>query len=203
MPSILELLEENVRQELGANMLATVRAVGAERQTESGALARAAAFVRALAEVRKKPLTDVCVQAARKLVTPAFSEVTFITRRYSSTRAILLQVNSVAGDLFALLYPGHSAPYVDVELQGADALRLTVSGPPEVGAFLEGLILGSTDHFEERATVRRVPAAVGGAPRQTLDVAFEGERRAGTGTPPPPGTERRAGVLDGVTTFLR
>ena len=203
MPSILELLEENVRQEFGANTLATVRAVGAERQSGNGALPRAFAFIAALAEVRRRPLTDTCAHLARQLVKPAFGEITFIPRRYTSTRAILLQINAVGTDLFALLYPGHSAPYVDVELQGADSMRLTVSGASEMAAFLEGLILGISDYFEERVTVRRLPAPVGGAARHLMDVVFEGERRAGTGTPPLPGAERRAGVLGGVNTFLK
>ena len=203
MPSILELLEDIVRQEFGANTLATVRAVGAERQVANGALPRASAFIAALAEVRKKPHADTCAHVGRQLVAPAFGELTFITRRYSSTRAILLQVNAVGTDLFALLFPGHSAPYVDIELQGTDSMRLSVSGSGELAAFLEGLILGASDYFEERVIVHRLSAPVGGAERQLVDVAFEGERREGTGTPPAPGAERRAGVLGGVTTFLR
>ncbi len=203
MPSILEMLDDIVRQEYGANTLATVRAVGAERQSGSGALARTSAFVVALAEVRRQPLTDFCSQMARKLVVPAFGEVAFIIRRFASTRAMLLQVNAVSTDMFAQLFPGHTAPYIDVELQGAESLRLTVTDSAEVASFVEGLILGSSDHFEERVTVRRPVASGGGAARHLIDVLFEGERRAGTGSPPSPGAERRAGVLGGVTTFLR
>jgi len=90
-----------------------------------------------------------------------------------------------------------------VELRGADSLRLTVTGADEVAAFIEGMILGASDHFDERVTVRRLPAPAGGAARHLLEVVFEGERRVGTGSPPPPGAERRAGVLGGVTTFLK
>ena len=63
MRSILVLLEDIVREEFGANDLAKVRAVAAERFEDvangTGPAGRVAAFVRAISEVRRRPLPEV------------------------------------------------------------------------------------------------------------------------------------------------
>jgi len=204
MPTMLVLLEDVVRKEFGPTVLAATRAVASEHATSSEVMPRACAFVAALGELRRQPVTSMARLVGERLVAPLFVAAPFIARRYSSTRAILLQVTSVVNDLMALLLPGATAPDIDVELQDMDTLRLSTIVSPELAALIEGMVLGSAAHFNERVQVRRSESTVGAVVRFQVDATFEPERRTGSGTPPsPPGVERRTGVLKGANTFLR
>jgi hypothetical protein len=194
MRSILVLLEDIVRLEFGANDLAKVRAVAAERFDDiangTGPAGRVAAFVRAISEVRRRPLPEVYTFVGMRLTETVVKDFPMTTRDRHSSRQVLQELNQIAPAVLDALVPGVDAPAFDVELVDAEALRLSFLGSSDAASLLEGVVRGLGQHFGERVESKRSPAPSYAPERRLIDVKFGTDRRT-EDAPPPTGVDRR------------
>lgn len=194
MRSILVLLEDLVRLEFGAGDLAKVREIAAERFGDrangTGVEGRVAAFVRAISEVRRRPLPEVYTFVGMRLTETVVKDFPMATRDRHSTRQVLQQLDQIAPAVLDALVPGVDAPAFDVELVDAEALRVSFSGPTDAASLLEGVVRGLGQHFGERVECRRSPAPAYAPDRLLIDVKFAPERRRAD-LPSPTGVDRR------------
>jgi len=194
MRSILVLLEDIVRLEFGANDLAKVRAVAAERFGDiangTGSAGRVAAFVRAVSEVRRRPPAEVYTFVGMRLAETVVKDFPTITHDRPSTRQVLLQINQLAPAVLDALVPGVDVPAFDVELMDAEALRVSFMGTSDAASLLEGVVRGLGQHFGERVECTRSPAPSYAPDRRLIDVKFGTNRRT-EDAPSPTGVDRR------------
>jgi len=194
MRSILVLLEDIVRLEFGAGDLASVRAIAVERFRDiangTGPAGRVAAFVRAISEVRRRPLPEVYTFVGMRLTETVLKELPMITRDRPSSRLVLQQINQIAPAALDALVPGVDVPAFDVELMDAEALRVSFMGSSDAASLLEGVVRGLGQHFGERVEAKRSPAPSYAPDRRVVDVKFGVDRRTDD-APPPTGVDRR------------
>jgi hypothetical protein len=194
MRSILVLLEDLVRSEFGSGDLAAVRAVAASRLgtvgVGDGPVGRVSAFVRALSEVRRRPLPEVYIFVGMRLVPSVVKDVPTNAQEPPSTRQVLLQLDQCAPPILDSLLPGVQVPSFDVELIDVEALRISFVGADDAASALEGVVHGLGLHFGERVEVRRVTPPSYAPDRRLLDVKITAERRTEE-VASPVGVERR------------
>lgn len=194
MRSILVLLEDLVRLEFGPGDLARVRAGAVQRFDDvangTGPAGRVSAFVRALCDVRRRPLPEVYTFVGMRLATALAKDFPAITRDRRSTRIVLLEINHLAPTLLDALVPGVEAPDFDVELSGADTLRVSFVGTADVASLLEGVFRGIGQHFGERVVPSRIAPPAYAPDRRLIDVKITPDSRTDD-VPSPTGVDRR------------
>lgn len=194
MRSILVLLEDIVRLEFGPGELASVRAVAATHVSDavygSGSAARVTAFVRALCEVRRRPLPEVYAFVGMRLAASVVKDFPMVTRDRQSTRLVLLQINQLAPAVLDALVPGVEVPAFDVELIDAETLRVSFTGTSDMASLLEGAVRGVGQHFGERVETTRAFSPAYAPDRRLIDVKVTPDRRT-EDAPSPTGVDRR------------
>lgn len=189
MINIVTLLEDAVKAEMGAPLLASARAIAGEHHAGNDPVARAGAFARAVAGLRKGSVRESYAWMTSHLVGPLFKALPMLVRANPGTMSVLMHINQVAPATLDAVLPGVTPPEFDVELLGTDSLLLRFRGSGEAAGAVEGAVQGSARHFGERAqTVWRDGG--GSVPgRHLLEVSV----RSGRETPAAGGTAEGAG----------
>jgi hypothetical protein len=204
MSTLLPLLNDALRAEFGAADLAAMHAIADAQRTGATATAtHANALLRAAMTVRKKSEAEVYRWAGAQLAMHVVKSTPSVAKGISSTRTVLLQLNRLAVEAVSALMPDALCPDFFEDLLGSDTTRIGFDGPESVALMLEGAVMALGAHYGERIDVSRGTPNVVLVERRLVDVKVLPDRRSGSGSPPPPGAERRSGVLAGVTTFLR
>ncbi|WP_310571399.1 heme NO-binding domain-containing protein [Gemmatimonas sp.] len=194
MRSILVLLEDIVRLEFGPGELASVRAVASAHVSDAvsgtGSAVRVTAFVRALCQVRRRPLPEVYAFVGLKLAQSVVTDFPMVTRDRQSTRLVLLQINQLAPAVLDALVPGVEVPAFDVELIDAESVRVSFTGTPEMASLLEGAVRGLGQHFGERVEPTRASPPSYAPNRRLIDIKITPDRRT-EDAPSPTGVDRR------------
>lgn len=183
MSIINSFFEDIVKQEDGPAGLAKVRAIASEQAVGNDANAKSLAFAAALATARGKSLPDTYRALGLAVVGPIFKAFPILIRANKSTMAILMHVNQVGPATLEAILPGVEAPDFDVELLGADSLRLRFVGSEAVAAVVEGVVMGCARHFGENVRCEWAASASALPDRRVLEVDISAPRRPMSATP--------------------
>jgi hypothetical protein len=198
MPTIFPMLDALVLAEHGPAGVARLHALDPDRHRHESAPPTAAqlnAYMSGLAALRGTPEGNAWYWAGEGIAPQLLRQFPQMQRKYTNMRSLLLNVNAVPGLGVQDLVPDAEIPYFDVELMGADTIRLIFTGSVESRELLEGLILGCARAYEERVVLASPLPLPSRPDRRVTDVTFEDERRAAsrtatggrtTGTPPRP-----------------
>ena len=172
MISIVTLLEDAVKAEMGAPQLASARAIAGEHHTGSDPVAKAGAFARAVAGLRKGQVRESYSWMAAHLVGPLFRALPMLVRANPGTMSVLMHVNQIAPATLDAILPGLTPPEFDVELLGTESVLLRFRGSDETAGAVEGAVKGCAGHFGERVETswRESPGPVPG--RHLLEVSI-------------------------------
>ncbi len=173
---IFNIVEEIVTDEYGADvwddLLDDAGLVGAYTSLGSYDDAQLMALLDAASARLDLPVPDVARHIGRRALPAFLRPFPELKGDQTTSRGLLLTLNSVIHPEVRKLYPGADVPDFEFLAEQSDSIEMTYRSPRRLCHLAEGLILGAGDEFGESLTVSQPVCMHRGADRCVLMVQW-------------------------------
>lgn len=173
---IFNIVEEIVTDEYGADvwddLLDDAGLVGAYTSLGSYDDAQLMALLAAASARLDLPVPDVARHIGRRALPVFLRPFPELKGDQTTSRGLLLTLNSVIHPEVRKLYPGADVPDFEFITEQSDSIEMTYRSPRRLCHLAEGLILGAGDEFGESLTVSQPVCMHRGADRCVLMVQW-------------------------------
>lgn len=171
---VFNILERVVTNELGADtwdtLIESAKVDGAYTALGNYEDGQLMALVMAASKALGKPPGEIVRWFGRKSIPLFFERYPALFTPHRSTVPFLLTLNDVIHPAVRQFYPGADVPDFDFEAKGDKELVMGYQSKRQLCAFAEGLIEGTADHYDEKATITQTKCMLRGDPKCLLAI---------------------------------